>query len=259
MIRPPVPSLRSLFRSQCRRALPAKDQGFGHPVSPTGSSGTETTGSPEFPSDPLDACPAHIRPRWDRSARPFRHPRCCLPLMARRRLPQVVDFGALSHGLHLRCLRFAAAVTRAPRKTRFRAAATLTRTGLDPQDLFGRFPKRLISRHPFPLPRALLGARHLEHCSPGRLAYEAALGTMLKMARSAGGAFSFSVAATKPFKEPVKAPPVARAGCVIVPGPPPGIDSPTAQLRHRATLGERAAAVLPSLRGRPPTARAASS
>ena len=34
--------------------------GFWSPGSPTGSSGTETTGSPEFPSDPLDACPAPI-------------------------------------------------------------------------------------------------------------------------------------------------------------------------------------------------------
>ena len=36
-------------------------------------------------------------------------PRCCLPLLLRRRLPQRY-FGALSHGLHTRCLRFAARV-----------------------------------------------------------------------------------------------------------------------------------------------------
>jgi hypothetical protein len=95
----------------------------------------------------------------------IRRSRCCLPLLTRRRLPRKYDFGAQSHGLHLRCLRFAAAVTRAPRKTRFRAVASLTRAGLDPQDLFGRFPKRLISRHPFPLPRALLGARHVHICT----------------------------------------------------------------------------------------------
>ena len=91
----------------------------------------------------------------------IRRPRCCLPLLTRRRLPRIVDFGAQSHGLHLRCLRFAVTVTRSPRKTRFRAVASLTRAGLDPQDLFGRFPKRLISRHPFPLPRASLGARQV--------------------------------------------------------------------------------------------------
>ena len=94
----------------------------------------------------------------------IRRSRCCLPLVTRRRLPRVCDFGAQSHGLHLRCLRFATAVTRALRKTRFRAVASLTRAGLDPQDLFGRFPKRLISRHLFLLPRALLGARHVSHC-----------------------------------------------------------------------------------------------
>ena len=78
--------------------------------------------------------------------------RCCLPLLTRRRLPRIVDFGAQSHGLHLRCLRFATTVTRVPRKTRFRAAADLTRAGLDPQDLFGRFPSdssHVISS-PFP-------------------------------------------------------------------------------------------------------------
>jgi len=84
----------------------------------------------------------------------IRRSRYCLPLLTRRRLPRIVDFGAQSHGLHLRCLRFAAAVTRAPRKTRFRAVASLTRTGLDPQDLFGKFPSdssHVISS-PFPEP-----------------------------------------------------------------------------------------------------------
>ena len=39
------------------------------------------------------------------------------------------------------------AVTQTPRKTRFRAVAGLTRAGLDPQDLFGRFPN---NSSPFP-------------------------------------------------------------------------------------------------------------
>jgi hypothetical protein len=91
----------------------------------------------------------------------IRRPQCCLPLVTQRRLPRICDFGAQSHGLHLRRLRFAPAATRTPRKTHFRAVASLTRAGLDPQDLFERSPKRLISRHLFPLPRALLGARHV--------------------------------------------------------------------------------------------------
>ncbi len=64
----------------------------------------------------------------------------------------------------LEALEKTAEVVRAPRKTRFRAVAGLTRTGLDPQDLFGRLPKRLISCHLFLLPRALLGARHVPQC-----------------------------------------------------------------------------------------------
>jgi hypothetical protein len=42
------------------------------------------------------------------------------------------NFGAHSHGLHARCLRFAATVTRAPRKTRFRLVVHLGRAGLEP-------------------------------------------------------------------------------------------------------------------------------
>jgi hypothetical protein len=45
--------------------------GFWSSGSPTGFLRTEITGSPEFPSDLLDTCPAPIRPRRDRSARPF--------------------------------------------------------------------------------------------------------------------------------------------------------------------------------------------
>jgi hypothetical protein len=56
--------------------------------------------------------------------------RCCLPPMQRRRLPRQVYFGAQSHSLHTRCLRFAKWVTPMPRKTRFRLVANLYRTGL---------------------------------------------------------------------------------------------------------------------------------
>jgi len=82
----------------------------------------------------------------------IRRSRCCLPRMARCRLPHVANFGAQLHGLHLGCLSFAVTVTLAPRKTRFRLVATLGRTGLDPQDLFRKFPSdssHVISS-PFP-------------------------------------------------------------------------------------------------------------
>jgi hypothetical protein len=42
----------------------------------------------------------------------------------------MLDFGAQSHGVWSRCLRFAGEVTRPPRKTRFRLLARLCRTGL---------------------------------------------------------------------------------------------------------------------------------
>jgi len=40
-------------------------------------------------------------------------------------------FGAQSHGLHTRCLRFAAGIAPVPRKTRFRLGTSLFRVGLD--------------------------------------------------------------------------------------------------------------------------------
>ena len=47
--------------------------------------------------------------------------------------PTISDFGALSHGLLVRCLRFAVpALPDSPRKTRFRLVANLCRTGLSP-------------------------------------------------------------------------------------------------------------------------------
>ncbi len=48
----------------------------------------------------------------------------------RRRLPQLTYFGAQSHSLHTRCLRFATWVTPMPRKTRFRLVASLYRAEL---------------------------------------------------------------------------------------------------------------------------------
>ena len=59
--------------------------------------------------------------------------RFCLPLLRRRRLPPRILFGAPSHGLRTRCLRFAARVAPGPRKTRFRLVASLCRAGLFPR------------------------------------------------------------------------------------------------------------------------------
>jgi hypothetical protein len=46
-----------------------------------------------------------------------------------------VTLGAPSHGLHAPCLRFAAAVARGPRKTRFRLVVLLGRAGFEPAGL----------------------------------------------------------------------------------------------------------------------------
>jgi len=66
---------------------------------------------------------------------------CCLPLLVRRRLSRRFNsFGAQSHGPPTRCLRFAARVSPAPRKTRFRLVASFAGRGLNPQGPFVRFP-----------------------------------------------------------------------------------------------------------------------
>ena len=54
--------LALLVCSRRRPALPTTGLGFNHPAPLPVSSRTETTGSPEFPSDPLDACPAPSDP-----------------------------------------------------------------------------------------------------------------------------------------------------------------------------------------------------
>ena len=66
---------------------------------------------------------------------------CCLPLLVRRRLSRRFNsFGAQSHGPPTRCLRFAARVAPAPRKTRFRLVASFAGRGLNPQGPLVRFP-----------------------------------------------------------------------------------------------------------------------
>jgi hypothetical protein len=122
-------ALRSLSRSRDCRALLATGQGFGGPVSPRPVFPAGTTEPPRFLGNPLCPCPA-LRPRWDLHARPFTAFRCGLPCFRRRRLPPQTPFGAPSHGLVTRCLRFAAWVAPGQRKTRFRLLAKLCRAGL---------------------------------------------------------------------------------------------------------------------------------
>ena len=68
----------------------------------------------------LGAAPASCQQRW---------------------LPREKDFGARSHGIGTRCLRFAGRVAPPPRKTRFRLLAKLCRAGfVNPQGSNERFP-----------------------------------------------------------------------------------------------------------------------
>jgi hypothetical protein len=97
----------------------------GCPIRP---SSWRRRGVPGSWGTPVWTCPA-LRPRRDRWARPIQPDRCCLRQSQRRRLPRRKNsFGALSHGPHTGCLRFAVRIAPAnrwptPRKTRFRRLA----------------------------------------------------------------------------------------------------------------------------------------
>lgn len=87
----------------------------------------------------------------------------CLPLFIRRRLPRCGHFGALSHGLYTRCLRFAVPVTRAPRKTRYRWMAGPCRTGLVPAGFLTPFHDGL--RRQFQATKLCLAHINLSPCA----------------------------------------------------------------------------------------------
>ena len=84
---------------------------------------------------------------------------CCLPPCTKRRPPRHGNFGAPSHGLHARCLRFAAAVTRAPRKTRFRLVGQPCRAGLSPAGFHREVSASVGELHGILLTQAWPGAR----------------------------------------------------------------------------------------------------
>ena len=112
-----------------RRAAPWAG-GFCSPLRlpPSGSKGGDDRASHVPGEPPLCLCPA-LRPRQDRSHQAH---------TMRRRGPRSNQdegsheayFGAQSHGLGTRCLRFAGWITPPPRKTRFWLLARLYQTGL---------------------------------------------------------------------------------------------------------------------------------
>jgi hypothetical protein len=102
--------------------------GVVYRIPKTGSS-TETTGPPRFLEDPTMYMPCSPTPAGPpRSATTAL--RRCLPRFERCRLPPLHNFEAPSHGLPIRCLRFAGWIAPPPRKTRFRMVGHLFRAGM---------------------------------------------------------------------------------------------------------------------------------
>lgn len=144
---------------------PATGQENCWPVSPrTGSViRWSTMGLPGSWGTPMCTCPA-LRPRRDEHRQAIAAMSCSLPASQNCRLSRSGHFGAQSHGLHARCLRFAAPVTRSPRKTRFRRVANLYRVGFKPTGSLTQFQSnschssqatRLFLAHKDPTPTIL--------------------------------------------------------------------------------------------------------
>ena len=123
-------------------------------------SSVEAAGPPRFLGDPVHACPA-LRPRRDPGARPLRRLGAAFRPLDGVGSRVCTNFGAQSHGLRARCLRFAASVhpspgLPAPRKTRFRLVANLCRADICRGSSHEGF--RSVRLHPFPLRQAYPGA-----------------------------------------------------------------------------------------------------
>jgi hypothetical protein len=91
---PPLPVFRS-----CGGRAPISHRPGVLTGSPHRFSDVESSGPPRFLGDPLCTCPA-LRPRRDQWARPFAAPRCCLPLVQRRRLSHDSYLSRLNHAAH---------------------------------------------------------------------------------------------------------------------------------------------------------------
>lgn len=130
------PSLGGTSLALCLRLSRAHERGSHGPGRCLGSRPSSISRGrrwiSQVPGEPPHACPG-LRPRWSLRARSFSAPRCCLPFLGRRRPPQPETLGAQSRGPHARCLRFAARVAPAPRKTRFRLVTNLAGRGSIPR------------------------------------------------------------------------------------------------------------------------------
>ena len=140
--------------------------GFWSPGSPTGCFRMETMGSPRFLAD-LRSHALLQRLRWTRLAWPLRHRRCCLPTPDTGSASTRSDFGALHTAYDLAVY---ASPLRLPsrRKTRFRLAATLGRTGLIPARSVRKVSKTPLSSltHVISSPFPRLSLAHAWHQFP---------------------------------------------------------------------------------------------
>jgi hypothetical protein len=155
----PLPCVRCFVISHGGRT-PRPRAWSWSPGTPPGDSRTEMVGPPRFLGDPPCTCPA-LRPRWDLasghcdvSVLPSAVPRASAPTMA--------AFGAHSHGLCARCLRFAAGVTPRRRKTRFWLLASFARRGWLPAGSHYEVSGALLTFASFLLIQALPGALELQ-------------------------------------------------------------------------------------------------
>src|SRR5712692_1136946 len=104
----------------------------------------ETTGPPKFLGNPRVPMPCSQTPAGPHA--PGHSARQHGPRYVNGEgNPRQVPFGAQSHGLGTRCLRFAAPVTGAPRQTRFRSLARVSRMGL----VTHRVPQRGFRSNPY--------------------------------------------------------------------------------------------------------------
>ena len=151
----------------------------------------ETMGSPRFLAD-LRSHALLQRLRWTRLAWPLRHRRCCLPTPDTGSASTRSDFGALHTAYDLAVY---ASPLRLPsrRKTRFRLAATLGRTGLIPARSVRKVSKTPLSSltHVIssPFPRlSLAHAWHLYISAAAAGAGCARSGSIWALDRGSGGA-----------------------------------------------------------------------
>ncbi len=122
-------ALCPLLRSLDGRATRAPGPGDSGPA-PLGRTSGGVAGSSHVPGGtPVPACRCSQTPVGPARASQSTLTDCQqvagLPRTGQRRLPRQQAYGAQSHGLRARCLRFAVRVTPTPRKTRFRPVGYL--------------------------------------------------------------------------------------------------------------------------------------